>query len=78
MKCPGQDTRYWKKDDIFESKCPFCLATLEFFKDDSRRRCKKCKHWVPNPKLDLGCIEWCDYAEQCVGTEEVKKLKKEK
>jgi len=20
-----------------------------------------------NPKIDLGCVEWCQYAEQCVG-----------
>ena len=26
MKCPGQDTRYWKPGDIFESPCPACGA----------------------------------------------------
>jgi hypothetical protein len=78
MKCPGQDTRYWKKEDIFEVRCPVCHTSAEFFKDDVRRRCKKCNSWVPNPKLDLGCIEWCDYAEQCVGNGYLKKQKKKK
>ena len=24
MKCPGQDSRYWKPGAIFEEKCPEC------------------------------------------------------
>ncbi len=78
MKCPGQDTRHWKKEDIFEVNCPVCQTTAEFFKDDVRRRCKKCSTWIPNPKLDLGCAEWCNYAEQCVGDDPLKKQKKKK
>jgi hypothetical protein len=78
MKCPGQDTRHWKKKDIFEVSCLVCHTTTEFFKDDVRRRCKKCYTWIPNPKLDLGCAEWCDYAEQCVGDDLFRKQKKKK
>lgn len=78
MKCPGQDIRYWKKEDIFEIRCPVCHNSAEFFKDDVRRRCKNCNSWVPNPKLDLGCIEWCDYAEECVGNGYLKEQKKKK
>jgi len=22
---------------------------------------------VLNPKIDLGCVKWCQYAEQCLG-----------
>ena len=75
MKCPGQDTRYWKPGDIFEAPCPACGAVIEFFKDDVRRRCKSCKKMVPNPRLDLGCVEWCEHAEQCVGPELAEKMK---
>ena len=73
MKCPGQDMRYWKPGDIFNAKCPDCGGTVEFFKDEVRRKCK-CGHVLTNPKLDFGCAEWCPYAEQCIGTvpEEVK------
>jgi len=78
MKCPGQDTRYWKPGDIFEIKCPSCGTFIEFFKDDAKRKCKKCNKWIPNPKLDFGCLEWCEYMEQCVGPKLVKKIKKEK
>src|SRR5512143_2154340 len=66
MKCPGQDTRYWKPDDIFVTECPKCGAEIEFFKDDTRRRCAWCGHMFYNPKIELGCAEWCQYAEKCV------------
>jgi putative nucleotidyltransferase with HDIG domain len=73
MKCPGQDMRYWKPGDIFNTRCPGCGGSVEFFKDEVRRKCR-CGHVVTNPKLDFGCAEWCPYAEQCVGAvpEEVK------
>jgi hypothetical protein len=66
MKCPGQDTRFWKPDDIFVAECPKCGAEIEFFKDDARRRCAWCGHMFYNPKISLGCAEWCQYAEKCV------------
>jgi len=69
MKCPGQDTRYWKPDDIFDCRCTSCGATLEFFKDESARRCPSCGFRMKNPRLDLGCAEWCPYGPQCLGTE---------
>lgn len=66
MKCPGQDTRFWKPGDIFVTECPKCGAEIEFFKDDARRRCAWCGHLFYNPKIELGCAEWCQYAEKCV------------
>ncbi len=65
VKCPGQDTRYWKKGDIFDVGCPKCGRDVEFFKDDVRRRCA-CGRVIVNPKLDLACAEWCRHAEKCV------------
>jgi|UniRef100_A0A7V6A2U3 Zn ribbon nucleic-acid-binding protein len=66
IKCPGQDTRYWKSDDIFTVECPKCGAEMEFFKDDTRRRCAWCGHLFYNPKIEMGCAEWCQYADKCV------------
>jgi HD superfamily phosphodiesterase len=67
MKCPGQDPRFWKFDAIFETQCPQCGNAVEFFKDETRRRCKKCGHQVLNPKMDFGCAAHCKFAEQCFG-----------
>ncbi|MFB0507884.1 MAG: HD domain-containing protein [Thermodesulfobacteriota bacterium] len=67
MKCPGQDLRFWKPGDIFDSSCPQCGGNIEFFKDDVSRKCKSCGAQVTNPKIDFACAEWCAHAEQCVG-----------
>lgn len=77
MKCPGQDMRYWKPGDIFDTRCPKCGRGVEFFKDEVRRKCR-CGHEIVNPKMDFGCAQWCPYAEQCVGPlpEEVKERQK--
>ena len=67
MKCPGQDTLYWKPGAIFEAKCPKCGNAVEFFKDDTSRKCDKCGHRFVNPDMDLGCAAYCPYADQCIG-----------
>jgi HD superfamily phosphodiesterase len=67
MKCPGQDSRYWKPGAIFEVRCPKCGHEVEFFKDDTTRLCKKCGHRFVNPEMDFGCASYCQYAEQCLG-----------
>ena len=68
MKCPGQDSRYWKPGAIFEEQCPKCGHTVEFFKDDTARKCGRCGHRFINPKMDFGCASYCEFAEQCMGT----------
>ena len=67
MRCPGQDSRYWKHDAIFDSKCPECGTEIEFFKDQTTCKCKGCGKQVVNPKMDFGCASYCQYAEQCMG-----------
>ncbi|MFZ7127265.1 MAG: phosphohydrolase [Desulfobacterales bacterium] len=67
MKCPGQDMQFWKPGDIFEVQCPNCGRIVEFFKDDTARRCGGCGHRFANPKMDFGCAAYCPYAEQCLG-----------
>lgn len=68
MKCPGQDTQYWKPGAIYEVKCPKCEKSVEFFKDDTARKCGHCGHRFVNPNMDFGCAAYCQYAEQCLGT----------
>jgi len=68
MKCPGQDMKYWKDDAIFDVNCPKCGAAIEFYKDDTSRKCSRCNHRLVNPKMDFGCASYCQFAEQCLGT----------
>jgi CRISPR/Cas system-associated endonuclease Cas3-HD len=67
MKCPGQDPRFWKFDAIFEVECPNCGYVTEFFKDETRRTCKKCGEKVLNPRMDFGCAAHCKFAKDCFG-----------
>ncbi len=67
MKCPGQDTRYWKPGDIFEVACPTCGKPVEFFKDEATRKCRSCRGTVVNPRMDFGCAAYCKYAADCLG-----------
>ena len=75
IRCPGQDQRFWKLDDIFEVKCPACGGAVEFFKDEPKLKCRKCGQMVINPKIDLGCTEWCQYAKQCLEVSGAKNLR---
>jgi hypothetical protein len=70
-RCPGQDMRSWKPEDIFDVVCPGCATEIEFWKDEPFRSCPTCSIRVQNPRLDLGCTEWCDQAEACTGSERV-------
>ncbi|MFP4452306.1 MAG: HD domain-containing protein [Desulfobacterales bacterium] len=67
MKCPGQDSRFWKPGAIFETECPECGKPVEFFKDDTMRKCGHCGHRFANPNMDFGCAAYCKFAEQCLG-----------
>jgi hypothetical protein len=67
LRCPGQDIRFWKPEDIFEVPCSHCGNQIEFFKDDPARTRRSCGTKVRNPRVDLGCATWCHYAAKCVG-----------
>ncbi len=67
MQCPGQDTRYWKPDDVFDVPCEACGNAVEFFKTDVSRRCPGCGERLQNPRISIGCARWCAYAKQCLG-----------
>ena len=66
IKCPGQDSRRWRPDDVYDRACVFCGAKIEFFKDDLRRRCRECGKYTVNPNNDLGCAKWCKFGPDCV------------
>ena len=68
MQCPGQDSRYWEGEAIFEVKCPKCQHPVEFFKDDASRTCRSCGHRMLNPRIDFGCAAYCPHAAQCLGS----------
>jgi NADH pyrophosphatase NudC (nudix superfamily) len=71
-RCPGAGNI--RTPTIKIKKCPECGEELEIFSTDIKVHCSNCGFTVYND-LD-SCIQWCKYAEKCVGEELYKKLKK--
>lgn len=65
-KCPGQDRRDFRPEDVVLAPCPACGAEVEFFPDDIMVRCK-CGGLARNPKFNPACAAWCAYADKCLG-----------
>lgn len=52
---------------IVEKVCPKCGNLIEMFSIDSQMACDKCGFVAYNETLS--CVQWCEYAKQCVGEE---------
>lgn len=71
--CPGAVTfREVRPEDI---GCPECGAEVEIWSDELTARCSQCGARASR-ELAPSCIDWCSFAEQCIGTEKYQRLKK--
>ena len=52
---------------ICEKICPNCGAEIEMFSIDTQMPCDNCGFVAYND--ELSCVQWCQYAKQCVGEE---------
>ena len=52
---------------IHEKICPNCGEIIELFSIDTEMACEKCGFVAYNDALS--CVQWCQYAKQCVGEE---------
>jgi len=66
VKCPGQDPRFLKAQDIAEVKCPTCGGVVEFWPDEFARKCAGCGQRLANPQNSMKCLAWCRHAAQCL------------
>ncbi|MCD6416660.1 MAG: HD domain-containing protein [Planctomycetes bacterium] len=66
LRCPGQDSRFFKSEDIAELACPRCGKPVEFWPDELVRKCQACGYRFANPENSLKCLQWCPYAAQCM------------
>ena len=67
IRCPGQDRAFWKPDDIYNITCAHCGASVEFFRTDGFRTCPRCAARIVNPRMEMGCAQWCQHATGCLG-----------
>jgi DNA-directed RNA polymerase subunit RPC12/RpoP len=73
-KCPGAASM--RTPTLKIKKCPECGTEVEIFSTDMKVECDNCGFTIFN---DLqSCIQWCKYAEKCLGEELYKRLKGEK
>lgn len=52
---------------IHEKVCPKCGNIIELFSIDTEMACEHCGFIAYNDTLS--CVQWCQYAKQCVGEE---------
>jgi hypothetical protein len=55
-------------------KCPQCGEDVEVVSTDMKTECPKCKFVIYNDVTS--CVQWCQYARECVGDELYERLKK--
>ena len=53
-------------------KCPQCGGEIEMFSTDVKVKCDSCG-FVAFNDINL-CVQWCEHAEECVGTEMYNRL----
>ena len=71
--CPGAiNIREARPEDI---TCPQCGSEVEIWSDEISTRCPHCGTRVSREQ-GPSCIDWCSFAEQCVGTEKYQRLKR--
>lgn len=71
-KCPGASNILMPTIKI--KKCPECGEEVEIVSSDMQTQCDNCGFTIYN---DLtSCVQWCAYAEECLGEELYNRLKK--
>ena len=64
--CPGSiGLRQPKPEEV---PCHRCSEEVEIWSDEIKARCPSCGALVTRD-VPPSCIDWCKWAEQCVGTE---------
>ena len=61
-----------KTPTIIEKVCPQCGHEIELFSIDTQMPCEHCGFVAYNDTLS--CVQWCQYAKQCVGEEMYEKM----
>ena len=72
-RCPGQSGRNLKAELYL---CPNCSYQVEIFSDELRAICPGCGQEVYKEKTP-SCIDWCKAAEECLGEDAYRELKRQ-
>lgn len=64
--CPGAKILRQPQPEM--TACPYCEEEVEIWSDEIKGTCPKCKKTVMKD-VTMGCLDWCKYGEECIGTE---------
>ena len=64
LECPG--AKFFKQPEPESINCPACSEEIEIWTDEVNATCAHCKTVVTR-KQGQSCLDWCKFAEQCIG-----------
>ena len=62
-QCPGASNMRMPRLEIRD--CPRCGEEIEIFSNEAGAKCLKCGFVIYNDTVS--CVQWCEYAKECVG-----------
>lgn len=75
FECPG--SQKFKQPQPETIKCDKCSSEVEIWTDEFEAVCPNCKKTVSRRDTQ-SCLDWCKYAQQCVGDKIYQKYMKSK
>lgn len=69
-QCPGAANIRMPRLEI--RNCPKCGEEIETFTNEASAKCSKCGSVIYNDLLS--CVQWCEYAKECVGEEKYERV----
>lgn len=72
-RCPGANNILMPTIKI--KRCPECGEEVEVVSSDMQTSCPECGFIIYNDLIT--CVQWCKYAEECVGEEVYDRLRKQ-
>ena len=70
--CPGSTEIKRPKPEYVT--CSKCKSEVEIWTDEAQTNCEDCGTIVTKDRGSL-CINWCEFADKCVGEDKLKELK---
>ena len=64
-KCPGAANIL--RPTLILKNCPECGEENELLSTEAKKNCSKCGFTIYNDVVS--CVQWCEYAKECVGEE---------
>jgi len=70
--CPG--AKLFKEITPDYIDCPHCHTEIEIWSDEPVIQCPHCHKEVTQAR-GASCIDWCQFAKECVGAEKFERLR---